>query len=105
MNKIKSDHDWETSAQSGGPLLLIQVIEKCILSHTEDMYPFDSVYKQEKALYSFHQNNLTNYQWYENLNTKSYVANSIVLDRHHKIIMDHADQEYHRDAFENITEE
>ena len=69
------------------------------------MYPFATVHNQEKTLYRSHQNNLTNYQWYENLNTKSYVANSIELDRHHKVLMEHIDQEYHRDAFENITEE
>ena len=41
---MESDPDWETSEQYGDPLLLIQVIEKHILSQKEDMEPFDSMY-------------------------------------------------------------
>ena len=41
INKMKSDPDWEILEQSGDPLLLIQELEKYILSQTEYMYPFD----------------------------------------------------------------
>ena len=43
---MKSYPEWEISEHSGEPLLLIKVIEKNMMSQTEDMYPFDSVYKK-----------------------------------------------------------
>ena len=42
---MKSDTDWEIPEQSGDPLLIIKVIEYNIISQTEDIYPFASVYK------------------------------------------------------------
>ena len=69
------------------------------------MYPFDSVYKQERTLYTFHQNDLKKYQWYENFNTQSDVINDIRGTRQHKVLLEHVDKEKHSDYFENITVE
>ena len=69
------------------------------------MYPFYSVYKQECTLYTFHQNDLTNNQWYEKFNTRSVIDNDITVTRQHKLLFEHMDQEIYSDAFENITVE
>ena len=62
IDEMKSDPDWEILEQYGDRLILIQLIEKHVLSQTEDMYPFASVYEQERKMYTFHQNDLTNDQ-------------------------------------------
>ena len=69
------------------------------------MYPFDSVYEQERTMYTFHQNDLTNDQWYEKFNKRSDVANTIGVTRQHKALLEHVAQKKHRDSFEDITGE
>ena len=69
------------------------------------MYPFASVYEQEQTMYNFHQNDLTNDQWYKKFNTRSDVANTIGVTRQHKALLEHMSQEKHSDSFENITGE
>ena len=61
------------------------------------------MYKQEQTLYTFHHNELTNYQLYEKFNTKYDSDNTIVVTIHHKLILKHVSQENHNSAFENIT--
>ena len=104
IDKIKLNPDWEISEHSGNPLLLIQVTEKRVLSQTEDIYPFASVYEQERTLYTSHHNYLTNDQWHEKFNTRSDVANSIRVTRQHKALLEHMSQEKHSDSFEKSQE-
>ena len=101
---MKSDTAWETPEQYTNLLLIIQVIQKNILSQTYDMYPFASVYEQERTLYTFHQNELINDQWYKKFKPKYYVANVIGVTRQHKALLDHVSQEKHSANFENTTE-
>ena len=68
------------------------------------MYPFDLMYEHEQKLYTFHQNDLTNYQWYEKFNTWSDVANTIRVTRKHKVLLDNVTQEKHSDYFEKLQE-
>ena len=58
-------------------LQLTSTIEKTVLKQTEDQYTFAIVYEQELSLYGFHQNTMTNDQWYEQFNTKVDVGTSI----------------------------
>ena len=105
IEKMKSYPEWEILEQYGDPLLIIKVIEKHLLSHTEDMCPFASVYEQERTMYTFHHNYLTNDQWYKKFNTRSDSANDTGVTRQHKVLLDNVDQEKHSDYFENITGE
>ena len=73
------------------------------MSQTEDMYPFDLMYEHEQKLYTFHQNDLTNYQWYEKFNTWSEVANTIRVTRQHKVLLDNEAKGKNSDSFEKIT--
>ena len=69
------------------------------------MYPFASVYEQERKLYTFHQNDLTNDQWYEKFITRSDVAKSIGLTKQHRVLLENMSQEKHSDSFEKIIGE
>ena len=68
------------------------------------MYLFDSVYEQERKLYTFHHTDITNDQWYEKFNTWSDIANAIGVTRQHKVLLEHVDEGKQSDSFENITE-
>ena len=96
---MKSDPYWEILELSSDMIL---IIEKHILPQTEDMYPFASVYEQERELYTFHQNDLTNDQWYEKFNTRSDVAKSIGVTKQHRVLLENMSQEKHSDSFEKL---
>ena len=70
QDRMKQDIDWTSTGVSYDPLTLYRLIEKTILSQTEDQYPFATVYDQEMAFYRFRQEQLPNSQWYERFNTK-----------------------------------
>ena len=69
------------------------------------MYQFSSMCEQERKLYNFHQNDITNNQWYKKFNTRSDVANSTRVTRQHKALLEQVVQEEHSEYFENITGE
>jgi hypothetical protein len=43
---MKQDTDWAIVSTSYGPIMLYRLIERTILSQTEDQYPFATVYDQ-----------------------------------------------------------
>jgi hypothetical protein len=53
---------------------------KTILAQTEDQYPFATVFAQEESFYSFRQEQMTNYQWYERFITKVEAGDAIGVD-------------------------
>ena len=69
------------------------------------MYPLASVYNHERTLYTFHQNDLTNNQWYEKFNTRSDVVNTIGVTRQRKVLLGQVAQEKHSGSLKNITEQ
>ena len=103
-DRIKQDNGWKTTSSSYNPLSLIDMIEKTLLAQTEDHYPFAIVYEQELSLYGFHQNFLTNDQWYEKFNTKVYVGDSIGFTREHEVIMEWTSQDVHKQAFSTLQD-
>jgi hypothetical protein len=58
-------------------LTMYRLIERTVLAQTEDQYPFALVYDQELSFSLFKQENLSNPQWYESLNTKFDVIGAI----------------------------
>ena len=68
------------------------------------MYPFNSVYKQERKLYNFHQNDIKNRQWHDKFNTRSDVANDIGVTIQHKVLFEHMDQGKQSDSIEKSQE-
>ena len=77
MDKMKHDPNLDTARTSYNPLKWINLIEKTIFAQTEDQYPLATLYEQEVAFYSFHQHNLTNYQFYGRFNTKVDIRSAI----------------------------
>jgi hypothetical protein len=70
QEKMKQETDCNTVSISYDPLTLYRLIERTVLTQTEDQYPFATVHKQELSFYLFKQDNLSNLQWYERFNTK-----------------------------------
>ena len=94
MYKMKHDPGWDTESTSYYPFKAKALIEKTILSQTEYQYPFDTVYEQEVAFYSFHQKHLTNNQWYERFNTKVDIGSTIGVTRQYNVLLKYIAQEY-----------
>ena len=81
------------------------LIDNTIFFQTEDQYPFAIVYKQEVEFWSFHQQNLTNDQWYESFNTKVDIRYDIGVTRQHKFLIEYVAQESNINYYEMSTEE
>ena len=81
---MNQDTAWNTISTSYDPLIMLQLIEKTVLAHTEDQYPFAAVYDQELAFYTFYQGPMTNPQWYERFNTNFEISESIEVTLQHK---------------------
>ena len=106
LDKMKHDAEWTIVSASNDPLLLISLIEKTVLSQTEDQYPFATAYDQEEALYSFAQNAQTNEVWYERFNTKVDVATAIgVPHKYSRVLLEYvAPSLYPGRAFDSLDE-
>ena len=79
---LKKEPTWAVVSVSYNPLQLYRSIERLILAHTEDQYPFATIYDQEQSLYLFIQENLTSAQWYERFNTNIDVGTAIKVMPH-----------------------
>ena len=77
---------WTMVATLYNLLLLINIIKKTVLAHKEDKYPFTIVYYLEVSLDGFHQNTMTNYQWYEQFNNKVNFGTSIGFTSQHSVL-------------------
>jgi hypothetical protein len=104
QDRMKQDIAWSSTSVSYDPLTLYRLIEKTILSQTEDQYPFATVYDQELAFYGFRQEQLPNSQWYECFNTKVDVGQAIGVTHQHKALLDYVSQDVHTASFDTLTE-
>ena len=93
MDKMKHDFNWDTARTRYDPLKFMDFIENTTLAETEYQYPFATVYEQEVAFYSYHQQNLTNNQWYERFNTNVDIRSAIGVTRQHKLLLEYVAQE------------
>ena len=99
---MKQDTNWNVVSTSYDPLSLYRLIKKTILAHTEDQYPFATVYNQELAFYLFWQDSLSNLQWYERFNMKVDVGAAIGMTRQHKVLLEYVAMELHNQAFTTL---
>ena len=60
QDNTKQDTAWNATSTSYNPLVLLQLIDKTVLAHIEDQYPFATVYGQELAFYKFYQLSMDN---------------------------------------------
>jgi hypothetical protein len=89
---MKQDTDWNTVIISYDQLTLYRLIERTVLTQTEDQYPFATVYDQEILCYSFKQDGLSNPQWYERFNTKVDVIRAIGVTHQHIFLLEYVAQ-------------
>jgi hypothetical protein len=102
QDKMKQDTEWTNVSKSYDPLTLYILIERTVLAHTEDHYPFATVYDQELSFYSFRQDNVSNPKWYELFNTKVDVGDDIRVMRQHKVLFEYVAQETHNSSFADL---
>ena len=74
-----------------------------MLVQMEDQYPFTTVYKQEHAFYTFHQETMSNAQWYEKFNTQVDVGEAISVTHQHKVLLEFVVQELHTQTFDTLS--
>ena len=91
-------------SNSYDPLTFYWLIERTVLGQKGDQYPFTTVYNQELGFYEFKQDNLSNPQWYERVNTKVDVGEAIGVTRQHKVLQDYVDKELYTQTFSALTE-
>ena len=103
QEKMKQETVWNDVSILYDPLALFRLIEMVILVHTEDQHPFATVYDQELSFYLFHQNTMSNAQWYEQFNTKVDVSTAIGITRQHTVLLEYLAQELHAYTFTTIT--
>ena len=103
QDKMKQDSDWTTVSTSFNPLALYSLIEKTVLTQSETLYQFATIYAQEQAFYSFRQDTtMSNTQWYERFNTKLDVGTAVGVTHQHKGLLDCVAMELHQTTFESL---
>ena len=85
-------------------LTLYRLVEKTVLVHTEDQYPFTTVYNQELVFNAFRQDNLSNLQWYKRFNTKVDAREAIGVTLKHKVLLEYVAQDLYTQTFYALTE-
>ena len=68
---------WENVNEGGNPLELLSLIERVVLSQTEDHYPFAVVFEHQRALLQFQQQEKSLQEYSEKFGTKVTVNDNI----------------------------
>ena len=78
QDKLHDDSQWEKVNKDQKPLVLYTLIEKVVMKQTGDEYPPHNLVENLLAVLTLkQQNNQSNAQWYEKLNTRVDVAESV----------------------------
>ena len=100
---MNQDTSCKTVSMSYDPLALLDLIEKKVMSQSQDTYPGATVYEAQLSIMGYRQNTQSNDAYYDRFNTKCDVADTISLNlRDHSMLHEWITQEYHpRDEFED----
>ena len=81
QDKLHDDGQWEIINKNQRPLELYSLIERVVMQQTGDEYPPNNLVDNLLAVLTLkQQNNQTNTQWYEKLNTRVDVAESVGVE-------------------------
>ena len=81
QDKLHDDAQWDTINKTQRPLELYSLIERVVMQQTGDEYPPNNLVDNILAVLTLkQQNNQTNTQWYEKLNTRVDVAESVGVE-------------------------
>ena len=108
--QMKHDPDWLTACKSSDPLRLYTLIEKTVLSQSNDCYEYATTYAHVYDLYKHTQaeGNLTNDKWYHWVNTKVDVGIAVGVTHQYPKLLDLEAKKLHNKEFallDPITEQ
>ena len=86
--KCKQHKDWAAVEASGDPLMLFKLIDKIVMAHSEEQYPFATVYKQHLSFFGFQQGEMSNVEFYDRHVTRSEVDQAIGIRRIEPCLLD-----------------
>ena len=109
-DQMKHDPDWLTVCKSIDPLTLYTLIEKTVLSQSDDCYKYATTYARVYDLYKHTQaeGNLTNDKWYHQFNTKVDVGIAVGVTHQYPKLLDLEAKKLHNKEFallDPITEQ
>ena len=103
QDKMKQDKGWPAVSVSYNPLSLYKLMERVIMKQTEDQYPVAALWEQLCNVTQAKQGNMTNIEYYERLNTKIDVAESVGVSFDFERIWEYCAQETHKQSYSSLT--
>ena len=103
QDKMKQDKGWPAVSVSYDPLSLYKLMERVIMKQTEDQYPVAALWEQLCNVTQAKQGNMTNIEYYERLNTKIDVAESVGVSFDFERIWEYCAQETHKKPYSSLS--
>jgi hypothetical protein len=79
IDKMKYDKEYKRVTESNDPLLLYSLIERTVMTQTEQRNPFKTAFELKLELYQYEQGAMSNTDWYERFNTKVEIATALEI--------------------------
>jgi hypothetical protein len=79
IDKMKYDKEYKRVTESNDPLLLYSLIERTVMTQTEQRNPFKTAFELKRELYQYEQGTMSNTDWYERFNTKVEIATALEI--------------------------
>ena len=95
--------NWTDVNESGDPLEILAMIERVVLSQTEDHYPFAVVFEHQRALLQYQQNDRSLHDYYEKFATKVTVGDNIGITYHHPALLEYCAQDLYGKDYASCT--
>ena len=86
--KCKQHKDWAAVEAASDPLILFKLIDKIVMAHSEEQYPFATVYKQHLSFFGFQQGDMSNMEFDNRHVTRSEVDQAIGIQRIEPCLLD-----------------
>ena len=87
--KCKQHKDWAAVEAASDPLMLFKLIDKIVIAHSKEQYPFATVYKQHLSFFGFQQGEMSNVEFYDRHVTRSEVDQAIGIQRIEPYLLDY----------------
>ncbi|MGL5935255.1 MAG: hypothetical protein ACRCZI_06490, partial [Cetobacterium sp.] len=105
MEQMKCDSDYTRCIASNDPLRLKSLIERTIITQSDNKYVFATLYEQEVGLFGFQQNKLTEDQWHERFNTKVSIGDTLGVSRDHTMALNYVAKERFNKEFDDLIDD
>ncbi|MGL5937017.1 MAG: hypothetical protein ACRCZI_15505, partial [Cetobacterium sp.] len=105
MEQMKCDSEYTRCIASNDPLRLKSLIERTIITQSDNKYVFATLYEQEVGLFGFQQNKLTEDQWHERFNTKVSIGDTLGVSRDHTMALNYVAKERFNKEFDDLNDD